>query len=92
MGLPSALRQWACRCRISARRLSIVGLSLERAFLTLVGEDNAHHVTKMADAYRASKIARREQGIDHDPLYPGARAALDRLSARDDGAARHCHR
>lgn len=64
--------------------LSIVGLSLERAFLTLVGEDNAHHVTKMADAYRASKIARREQGIDHDPLYPGARAALDRLSARDD--------
>ncbi len=64
--------------------LSIVGLSLERAFLTLVGEKNAGHVTKMADAYRASKVARRQQGLDFDPLYPGTREVLDRLAERDD--------
>lgn len=64
--------------------LSIVGLSLERAFLTLVGEVNQHHVSTMADAYRTAKVARREEGLDFDPLYPGAMEALDRLSARDD--------
>jgi phosphoglycolate phosphatase len=64
--------------------LSIVGLSLERAFLTLVGGDNQHHVSKMADAYRTAKVTRREEGLDFDPLYPGAMDALDRLSARDD--------
>ena len=64
--------------------LSIVGLSLERAFLTLVGPENAHHATTMADAYRASKVERRGQGLDLDPLYPGTMEVLDRLAARDD--------
>ncbi|MBO0344797.1 HAD-IA family hydrolase [Roseibium limicola] len=64
--------------------LSIVGLSLERAFLTLVGPENAHHVELMSNAYRASKVARRKEGLDFDPLYPGARELLDRLKARDD--------
>lgn len=64
--------------------LSIVGLSLERAFLTLVGEENAHHVRTMADAYRTSKVERRAQGLDEDPLYPGTLEVLDRLAARDD--------
>ncbi|WP_346909675.1 HAD-IA family hydrolase [uncultured Roseibium sp.] len=64
--------------------LSIVGLSLERAFLTLVGPENAHHVQAMADAYRTSKGERRGQGLDLDPLYPGTMEVLDRLSARDD--------
>ena len=64
--------------------LSIVGLSLERAFLTLVGEENAHLVPQMAEAYRKSKVSRREQGMDIDPLYTGTREALDRLAKRDD--------
>ncbi|MTI44149.1 phosphoglycolate phosphatase [Roseibium hamelinense] len=64
--------------------LSIVGLSLERAFLDLVGPDHADKVGMMSDAYRAAKVARRQAGLDHDPLYPGTREALDRLSARDD--------
>ncbi|MDD7910649.1 HAD-IA family hydrolase [Pseudovibrio exalbescens] len=64
--------------------LSIVGLSLEPAFLHLVGEENAHLVPTMCDAYRTSKIARREGGFDHDPLYPGTREVLDALSARED--------
>ena len=64
--------------------LSIVGLSLEQAFLTLVGEDRAHLVGDMAAAYRKAIFARRDAGEDFDPLFPGARTALDRLSARDD--------
>lgn len=67
-----------------AEALSIVGLSLERAFLTLVGEENAHHVAAMARAYRTSKVERRAAGEDHDPLYPGALKALDRLAQRED--------
>ncbi len=64
--------------------LSIVGLSLERAFLTLVGDENAHHVAAMSEAYRASKYARRAEGLDLDPLYPGTRDILDRLARRND--------
>ncbi|WP_417688798.1 HAD-IA family hydrolase [Roseibium sp.] len=64
--------------------LSIVGLSLDRAFLTLVGEANAHLVPQMEAAYRKSKIARRQSGEDFDPLYPGTREALDRLRRHDE--------
>lgn len=64
--------------------LSIVGLSLEVAFRQLAEPGHHHLVPAMAEAYRQSKVARRLAGLDHDPLYPGAREALDRLSARDD--------
>jgi len=64
--------------------LSIVGLSLERAFAELVGPDKAHLASDMAEAYRASKISRRKTGEDLDPLYPGTREALNRLALRDD--------
>lgn len=64
--------------------LSIVGLSLEIAIEQLVGPDQAHHVDTIAAAYRNSKVSRRAAGLDHDPLYPGARRALEQLAARDD--------
>jgi len=64
--------------------LSIVGRSLEEAFLDLVGPDHADKVPLMAGAYREAKVLRRSQGLDLDPLYPGAREAVDRLHARDD--------
>lgn len=64
--------------------LSIVGLSLEQAFSDLVGPDHADKVAIMADAYRAAKVARRAEGLDRDQLYPGARAAIERLHGRDD--------
>ena len=75
VGLPMPDRQTA---------LSIVGLSLEQAFEALVGPMNAHLAPEMAQAYREAKIARRQSGADEDPLYPGAREALDRLAKRDD--------
>ena len=64
--------------------LSIVGLSLDRAFAELAGPENAHLVPLMSDGYRKKIFARRDQGLDIDPLYPGAREAVERLNARDD--------
>ncbi|WP_298961956.1 HAD-IA family hydrolase [uncultured Roseibium sp.] len=64
--------------------LSIVGRSLEEAFLDLVGTTHADKVPAMAAAYREAKVSRRSQGLDLDPLYPGARKAIDQLHARED--------
>ncbi|MEP3047659.1 MAG: HAD-IA family hydrolase [Roseibium sp.] len=64
--------------------LSIVGRSLEQAFGDLVGAEHQDKVSQMADAYRKSKIGRREAGLDFDPMYPGAKSAIDLLHARDD--------
>lgn len=64
--------------------LGIVGLSLEVAIDRLVDDAHRHLVVPMADAYRQSKLAERRAGGGQDPLYPGARAALDALHARDD--------
>jgi phosphoglycolate phosphatase len=64
--------------------LSIVGLSLEVAIRQLVGPSREHLVPQMAEAYRRHQVARRASGLDHDPLYPGARAVLDQLRARPD--------
>lgn len=64
--------------------LGIVGLSLEVAIDRLVKDEQRHLVQRMADAYRDAKIAERAAGGGHDPLYPGARAAIDALNARED--------
>ncbi|NVK34377.1 MAG: HAD-IA family hydrolase [Rhodobacteraceae bacterium] len=64
--------------------LSIVGLSLETAFLRLVGEQNAALVPQMSEAYRATNRAHREKGDEYDPLFPGAHDVLDILSGRED--------
>lgn len=63
--------------------LSIVGRSLEEAFSDLVGEAHREKVPAMAEAYRQAKWARRAEGLEIDPLYPGAREAVERLHARD---------
>ena len=64
--------------------LGIVGLSLEVAIDRLVSDAERHLVGEMVEAYRASKIAERKAGGGLDPLYPGARAAIEALHARDD--------
>ncbi|MET1410852.1 HAD-IA family hydrolase [Roseibium sp. HPY-6] len=64
--------------------LSIVGRSLEEAFADLVGAQHLEKVPAMAEAYRQSKISRRKLGFEIDPLYPGAKNAIERLHARED--------
>ena len=64
--------------------LSIVGRSLDVAFADLVGPEYLDKVPVMADVYRRSKLERREQGLESDPLYPGAKEAIDRLHAQNE--------
>jgi phosphoglycolate phosphatase len=62
--------------------LSIVGLSLEEAFIELVGASGP--VASLADAYRAAWRDMRDNEAIVDPLYPGALEAIGQLAARSD--------
>jgi phosphoglycolate phosphatase len=69
-------------CPPRERVLSIVGLSLPQAIAQLLpGPDAALHAG-LLQTYKDSFTALRAQ--DASPLYPGARAVLERLLARDD--------
>ena len=64
--------------------LSVIGLSLEIAFETLLGDKNAHYAARMSDAYRDVILARRKAGTDHDRMFPGALDTLRFLESRDN--------
>ncbi|AXS40859.1 HAD-IA family hydrolase [Breoghania sp. L-A4] len=83
-GMDVAFRSQGLTPPDRARCLSIVGLSLEVAIRTLCTPEDAHLAGVMADAYRDAKVAEREAGGAFDPLYPGAKEAVDLLHARDD--------
>ncbi|APX12489.1 HAD-IA family hydrolase [Tateyamaria omphalii] len=62
--------------------LGIVGLSLPVAMQTLApGADHTRMVAVYKDSYASLRVTK---GVASSPLYPGARAALDRLNARND--------
>lgn len=66
--------------------LSIVGLSLPQAIARLAPDLPAEEIPRVADLYKQSFVAVRAEtgGEAAAPLYPGARAALDRLAARPE--------
>lgn len=64
--------------------LSIVGLSLQGAFMRLAPWANSDEVHILVEAYKDSYARNRAGGRDGAPLYPGARAILDELGGRDD--------
>ncbi len=64
--------------------LSIVGLSLEEAISKLLPEEDAATVSLVKESYRQAFFHLREDPALHEPLFPGAREALDELAARDD--------
>ena len=75
------------------RLLAIVGLSLPDAFRRLAQGGHApqnHPVDSLVAHYRTAFAALR-QSVEHlEPLYPGAKEALDRLATRPDAVlARH---
>ncbi|MBN2907619.1 MAG: HAD-IA family hydrolase [Rhodobacteraceae bacterium] len=69
-----------------AEILSIVGLSLPEAIARLAPTLDADAVAGGVAIYRESFFALRAEsgGEGVVPMYPGARAALDRLAARDE--------
>jgi len=68
-----------------AETLSIVGLSLEVAMTRLLGRPEIDDDARaLANAYKEAFFDLRSSAAHQEPLYPGAREALDALSARDD--------
>lgn len=64
--------------------LSIVGLSLPQAFQVLAPWADAKQVEALVEAYKDTYVQLRAQaGKASSPLFPGARAALERLKADD---------
>ncbi len=73
LGLPAPSREVA---------LSVVGLSLREAFDQLTQGEGPSD--ELADAYKAAWTLLRQDPNFHDPLYPGAAAAIGALARRDD--------
>lgn len=72
-------------CPARGEVLRIVGLSLPEAFAVLAPEVDAATQTGLVEGYKNSFAALRAEGKDVlSPLYPGARAVLDDLAARDE--------
>ncbi len=69
-------------CPPRERLLSIVGLSLDEAFLRLAGAE-LHPVQSLATRYKDAFHALRASGAHMEPLYPGAREAIETLAQRD---------
>lgn len=59
----------------------VVGLSLATAVLELMPEPDPAMAERLADGYRAAFLAHRARPDHDEPLFPGARAALDALLA-----------
>ena len=71
-------------CPPRERVLSIVGLSLREAFDNL-GEGAAHFpVDGLIERYKEAFFELRHSPEHQEPLYPGARATVLGLAARDD--------
>jgi phosphoglycolate phosphatase len=63
--------------------LSIVGLSLPEAIGQLIGEQDPQ-VDSLTEGYKTAFHALRAADKGMEPLYDGAREALDALAGRDD--------
>lgn len=63
--------------------LSIVGLSLEKAIARLAGTPVDTRVRRLVEAYKATFHALRADPAYHEPMFPGARQAIEALAGRD---------
>jgi phosphoglycolate phosphatase len=64
--------------------LSIVGLSLDTAMRALCKAEPGELAGPLTEAYKAAFFDLRSSDEHHEPLFPGASEALDRLRQRDD--------
>jgi phosphoglycolate phosphatase len=67
--------------------LAVVGLSLVEAVSELLSSPEGRDVPlaeQLAETYKQSFQVLRRDPANHEPLYPGARAAIEALAARDD--------
>lgn len=66
------------------RTRSIVGLSLPIAIAALLDEDDGERSQVMAETYKRQFLELRKSSRFVEPLFPGARAALEELSRTED--------
>ena len=66
------------------RLLSIVGLSLNEAFRTLGEDDPGYPVAGLVEGYRSAFFDLRQAQTEVEPLFPGAREAVEALALRPD--------
>lgn len=71
-------------CPPRERILSIVGLSLAEAFARLGASEGRVPLPVLVESYKAAFNGLRQSQENLEPLFPGARAALDALSSRAD--------
>ncbi len=71
-------------CPPRAEVLSIVGLSLQEAVARLLPDADVADVREVADAYKNAFGDLRADPAHAEPMYDGARAAIETLAARDD--------
>jgi len=71
-------------CPPREKLLSIVGLSLTESFQRLGGGVDGFPVETMVERYKAAFFAMRQAREVLEPLYPGAREAVEELAARED--------
>lgn len=62
----------------------IIGLSLPIAIARLAASSDATVVDRLVESYRTAYRESLEHNADREPLFPGARAALDRLRNSPD--------
>lgn len=60
----------------------IIGLSLPVAIARLSGSNDAAFVGQLVESYKTAYRTSIDTALDREPLYPGAREALDRLRNR----------
>lgn len=68
-------------CPSRDRLLSIVGLSLHEAFARLGAEEADFPVASLVEAYRSAFFRLRQERVGMEPLYAGAREAVEQLAA-----------
>lgn len=61
-----------------------IGLSMTEAMTTLAVNANRETIAKLAASYRIAAVETRKRINCPDPMFPGAREAIERLAAQDD--------
>jgi len=62
----------------------VIGLSLPEAIRPLAPDAGPETWDRLSDAYREAFFALRQAPDFHEPLFPGAREAIETLAERDD--------
>lgn len=80
----NAFTKHAIACPPREKLLSIVGLSLPEAFTALGNGRADFPVATLIERYKDAFFELREANAHPEILYPGARAAVEHLAARND--------